>query len=48
MKNSFTKIINIMGGKITSRTDEILNNIELINLKQTLIEYEDEEGKKIL
>ena len=45
MKDSLKKIINTMGGKITSRTDEILNNIVLINLKQSLIEYEDEEGE---
>ena len=45
MKDSMTKIINTIRGKITSRTDEISDNIVLINLKQSLIEYEDEEGE---
>jgi len=45
LKDSLKKIINTMGAKVAPRTNEILNNIVLINLKQSLIEYEDEEGE---
>ena len=44
-KDSLTKIINTMESKVRERKDEILSNMILINLKQQLFEYEDEEGE---
>ena len=44
-KDSLTKIINTMEPKVRERKDEILSNMILINLKQQLFEYEDEEGE---
>ena len=44
-KDSLTKIIYTMNSNVRERKDEILNNMILINLKQQLFEYEDEEGE---
>ena len=44
-KDSLTKIINTMESTVRERKDEILSNMILINLKQQLFEYEDEEGE---